>query len=310
MSQEEESVSEVEVEQRRKKRKSKKKKSRSGDRVEKAKKRQWKSKSLEEQASVLSRALSPLRKAKKSAKSRTTRRKIEEGERVLNDRLKLIMIADTKGWQAAKIYDGDCECGSDSEDDRRIRDAVREAGASKRPFRASHSRSNHAVRQPVVAGSATNTPATQQQQQHQQQPRGSGSWSVSRVGNTGTSRKGAPCCNTPPRRLEQDHSCSSSSSSSSNENDNDDKCCAVVNMSLCDELSFQQYELEFDDGCDGRESEHAAMFGRLKKCIKFWEEMGASKHVLKIIEHGYRLPLCNEPEFWEMRNHSSCKQTL
>ena len=58
-------------------------------------------------------------------------KKIQEGEQVLQERMKLLMFADTEGWSAANIYAGKVDVGSNSEDERRMRSAAKEAKASR-----------------------------------------------------------------------------------------------------------------------------------------------------------------------------------
>ncbi len=113
-------------------------------RLEKAKERNWKSESHREQFKTLERVLQPLQSAKarldKLEGAGKAKKDLEKGEQVILERLKLLMFADEKGWQAAKIYDGSLECGSDSEDERRMRMAAMEAARADRrrpvPFRA------------------------------------------------------------------------------------------------------------------------------------------------------------------------------
>ena len=45
--------------------------------------------------------------------------------------------------------------------------------------------------------------------------------------------------------------------------------------------------------------------GRLKANIHFWEEIGASNWVLRILREGYVLPFISEPEAKNFRNNSS-----
>ena len=50
------------------------------------------------------------------------------------------------------------------------------------------------------------------------------------------------------------------------------------------------------------------MFGRLRKCISFWEEMGASKFILNVLSFGYRLPFEKQPPAGILSNQASCLQ--
>ena len=43
------------------------------------------------------------------------------------------------------------------------------------------------------------------------------------------------------------------------------------------------------------EANDNVMHGRLRKCVGFWREMGASQWVLNILENGYRLPFVKKP---------------
>ena len=121
---------------RSKKVKREKKKFRKVDRWEErrtaARKRIWKAKYHEEQFGVIDDALAPLKEAKKLAKEAGEKKiykKVKEGERLLQERMKLLMFADTEGWSAANIYAGKVEVGSTSEDERRMRSAAKEAKA-------------------------------------------------------------------------------------------------------------------------------------------------------------------------------------
>ena len=142
---EERSSSEEEEEKERKRKSKGKKRRRAEDerreeRLERARKREWKSKGHGEQFRVLDNALGPLTKARRKADKdgkEAIAAGIKEGEDVLHDRVKLLMFADNKGWSAARIYDGELECGSDTEDERRMRAATKEAAEvdkKKRPF--------------------------------------------------------------------------------------------------------------------------------------------------------------------------------
>ena len=95
----------------------------------------WKAKAHEEKFNVLNKALEPLAKARQKAESRgegDIARSIEEGESILQWRLKLLLFADAEEWSAANIYDGKVECGSDTDDERSTRRARVEAKAGER----------------------------------------------------------------------------------------------------------------------------------------------------------------------------------
>ena len=137
---------------RSKKVKREKKKFRKVDRWEErrsaARKRTWKAKSHEEQFRVIDDALEPLREAKKlatEAGEKKIDKKVKEGERLLQERMKLLMFADTERWSAANIYARKVEVSSNSEDERRMRSAANEAkaareaadkGGTRKPFRS------------------------------------------------------------------------------------------------------------------------------------------------------------------------------
>ncbi|XP_065190802.1 splicing factor Cactin-like [Sycon ciliatum] len=111
------------------------KRERQDERMAAARKRSWKAKAHEEQFCVISKALEPLAKARQKAERRGEKdiaRNIEEGESVLQRRVKLLLFADAEGWSAANIYDGKMECGSDTDDERRMRRARAEAKEGKR----------------------------------------------------------------------------------------------------------------------------------------------------------------------------------
>ena len=56
------------------------------------------------------------------------------------------------------------------------------------------------------------------------------------------------------------------------------------------------------------EANDNVMHGRLRKCVGFWREMGASQWVLNILENGYRLPFVKKPPVGVKRNQASCKE--
>ena len=56
------------------------------------------------------------------------------------------------------------------------------------------------------------------------------------------------------------------------------------------------------------EANDNVMHGRLRKCMGFWREMGASQWVLDILESGCRLPFVKKPPVGVKRNQSSCKE--
>ena len=154
---------------RSKKVKREKKKFRKVDRWEErwtaARKRTWNAKSHEEQFRVTDDALEPLKEAKKLAKEAGEKKiykKVKEGERLLQERMKRLMFADTEGWSAANIYAGKVEAGSNSEDERRMRSAAKEAraareaadkGVSRKPFRSGR------ASEPGTGAAVATTPA-------------------------------------------------------------------------------------------------------------------------------------------------------
>ena len=56
------------------------------------------------------------------------------------------------------------------------------------------------------------------------------------------------------------------------------------------------------------EANDNVMHRRLRKCVGFWREMGASQWVLNILENGYRLPFVKKPPVGVKRNQASCKE--
>ena len=99
-----------------------------------ARKRTWKAKSHEEQFSVIDDGLEPLKEAKNLAEEAGQKKiykKVKEGERLLQERMKLLMFSDTEGWSASNIYAGKVEVDSNSEDERRMRSAAKEAKAAR-----------------------------------------------------------------------------------------------------------------------------------------------------------------------------------
>ena len=169
---------------RSKKVKREKKKFRKVDRWEErrtaARKRTWKAKSHEEQFRVIDDALEPLKEAKKLAKEAREKKiykKVKEGERLLQERMKLLMFVDTEGWSAANniIYAVKMEVGSNSEDGRRMRSAAKEAkaareareaadkGGTRKPFRSG--RASEPGTGAAVATTPARVPSSQPAQQ-------------------------------------------------------------------------------------------------------------------------------------------------
>ena len=110
-------------------------------RLERARKREWRGPSHREQFAVLDEAIKPIQAAKARARkevvSRALREDLKEGEAVLLQRIKLLLLANSKSWVAARIYSGQVDVASDSEDKRRVRAATAEAAremAQRRPF--------------------------------------------------------------------------------------------------------------------------------------------------------------------------------
>ena len=134
-----------------------------------ARKRTWKGKSHEEQFRE------PLKEAKKLAKEAGEKKiynKVKEGERLLQERMKLLMFADTEGWSAANIYAGKVEVGSNSEDERRMKSAAKEAkaareaadkGGTRKPFRSG--RASEPGTGAAVATTPARVPSSQPAQQ-------------------------------------------------------------------------------------------------------------------------------------------------
>ena len=70
-------------------------------------KRDWKNASHREQFAAIDKVLKPIQvvkdRARKEGASRQLRDDLEEGEGALLRRAKLLFLADTKGWAAAKV---------------------------------------------------------------------------------------------------------------------------------------------------------------------------------------------------------------
>ena len=158
-----------------------------------ARKRTWKAKSHEEQFRVIDDALEPLKEAKKLAKEAGEKKiykKVKEGERLLQERMKLLMFADTEGWSAANIYAGKVEVGSNSEDERRMRSAAKEAkaareaadkGGTRKPFRSGR------ASEPGAGAAVATTPARVPSSQPAQQFRELLCWGCGGKGHMQTS---------------------------------------------------------------------------------------------------------------------------
>ena len=136
-------------------------------RLERARKREWRGPSHREQFAVLDEAIKPIQAAKARARkegvSRALREDLEEGEAVLLQRIKLLLLADSKGWVAARIYSGQVDVGSDSEDERRVRAATAEAAremAQRRPFRPRRAAADG--QQPAIQPAIREKPPTPQ----------------------------------------------------------------------------------------------------------------------------------------------------
>ena len=48
--------------------------------------------------------------------------------------------------------------------------------------------------------------------------------------------------------------------------------------------------------------------GRLKQSLHKWEQIGASRYILNVIENGYTLPLKTEPQKVCLRNNKSARE--
>ena len=88
-------------------------------------------------------------------------------------------------------------------------------------------------------------------------------------------------------------------------------CDGVSEDGECGEELLELYgfgvHVEECEACGTGESMgEEVMHGRLKRCVAFWEEMGASRWVLDILERGYRLPFVKEPPSGIEGNQSSC----
>ena len=135
-------------------------------RLERARKREWRVPSHREQFAVLDKAIKPIQAAKARARkegiSRALREDLDEGEAVLLQRVKLLLLADSKGWVAARIS-GQADVGSDSEDERRVRAATAEAArdmAQGRPFRPRRAAADG--QQPAIQPAIREKPPTPQ----------------------------------------------------------------------------------------------------------------------------------------------------
>ena len=270
------------------------------------KKRQWKAKSHEEQARVLEMALEPLGRARTRAEDKGERgvaKDIRKGE-VLQDRLKLLLFANAEGSGAANIYAGAVEVASDSEDERRMRKATKEAKVSvkrgseggRKPFRQGRAATAGVAAAISSAGAGQQAPTGQPAM-----PRELVCWSCG--GKKATSKGIAPpnsssrsnsrlgpeqavCDQVRPEAMPllSDKFCLLS--------DYDEE---IYSASVC---SDGEWVMEGEEGCTGevwREGERElVMHGRLAKCIPFRKEMGASKWVVSILKGGYRLPFVSD----------------
>ena len=45
--------------------------------------------------------------------------------------------------------------------------------------------------------------------------------------------------------------------------------------------------------------------GRLKRCLHFWQKIGADENVLDVIENGYKIPFISTPKPAEFKNNKS-----
>ena len=98
--------------------------------LERARRREWTIASHRQQFAAIDEVLKPIQAANDRAGKESAFRQLRanlEGEGALLRRAKLLLLAGTKGWAAAKIYAGQIDCGSDSKDERRTGAAALEA---------------------------------------------------------------------------------------------------------------------------------------------------------------------------------------
>ncbi len=88
----------------------------------------------------------------------------------------------------------------------------------------------------------------------------------------------------------------------------------VIDCEVGDGVLVESYEAvcPVDDvhALDRKVAGAGGMFGRLKRCIPFWKELGASEFVIRVLKHGYRLLFIREPPTQRLSNQNSCSSNV
>ena len=294
--------------------------------------REFRSKSCQWQWEVNQDILEKVESAKKELNRSTPRvsraeSKLEEGIDLLNDRNKMIIIADTTegGWATVAEY---CQkdIPSDSEDDRRIKKAdvsalkkkqQKRKPQQKKPYWNNWNNNDRNNRNNFRQNNRRDydRPYYPQENYGQRTTASKKFLSTHRLCfGCGSSRHYRRDCPLTDREDSADYNYDSKLSIHFDQVRNNDlnECVDSENRPQC---SDEQY-INVDEACDYI-MHNADMFdyekckttlsvkGRLKKDIKFWQDINSNSYILDVIENGYRIPFLTEPKGAELKNNKS-----
>ena len=222
---------------------------------------------------------------------------LNEGKDILVQRNKHIKLAEKYGWETVDCYVEE-PLASDSDDDKKIRRAIKESKAMKEEKR----KSARTVVKPQSVQSRLGSPASSQRNLNDVNFR-----------QNLSSAQGAPLVWMPHVfvAVEEDTSPAFVDRLSQTTNQvvlsptSEDDCLNslvsnVNNVDILDkefELSHFVYVTPKQPG--------SGVKGRLKENIVFWEKIKASSWVLRVIREGYALPFVETPEKRLHKNHRS-----
>ena len=72
-----------------------------------------------------------------------------------------------------------------------------------------------------------------------------------------------------------------------------------------EEAFFFRLKYKISSNFDVQGESEICVKGRLKRCLHFWQEIGANENVLDVIENGYKIPFISTPKPAEFKNNKS-----
>ena len=273
----------------------------------------WRNVAYEHQHAVNARLherVEKVRRALKSDRLRSATKNLKKGEDILEDRQEWLTVADTHGVEVANKFvegGGILSIVTSAEKSKRLNAAVQSV-AMQRPFRGGggdpiqvrQGRGGHPLK------AAARGVSSHHNSSHLLGP----------ARHQGRNRGKTPSSLAPKSASVAASQATSSISARSQPLRNSSEGCAdglppdVIDDEVYSVLSV------VDEGCvaglcesddQGELEGQGVVVGSLARCKPFWETMGASEFVLRIICEGYLLPFVQLPRPKTVKNHSSAQ---